>query len=634
MEEVQKIRIVKKNDIYSLEYQIGDVFAVDSTWYGGVNVTSRAGIPISLDKEEYELLQEAEADTADGTGTGQRELDHYSYELGVMDAFCEMVHAGLKTLAMSHPCDTREERDGYLKDVIRLCSQYEVKFYKEDEAFLTELFPPELNRDKYNYLFFRTDDVLEQYLQLKSRQKRMMEKGTYTRQAAIDIAVQFGRLLSYPEEGIERLLKYQEREDVLKNMTEDFFPDGTRIDPWFYDIRVPDLEELGRQYVLTQHGILDDGRIHTQQIQDLIDTAAKAGGGVIVVPAGTYLTGSLFFRQGVHLYVSEGGTLKGSDDISDYKLCETRIEGETCKYFAALINADGLDGFTMCGPGVIDGSGLRSWKAFWLRREWNPKCTNKDEQRPRLVYISNSRNVMVAGLHLQNSHFWTNHIYKSSRVKYLGCHIFSPAGPVKSPSTDAIDIDVCTDFLVKNCYMEVNDDAVVLKGGKGPWADSAPENGSNERVIVEDCTYGFCHACLTCGSESVHNRNIIFRRGKVTSGYNLLCLKMRPDTPQHYEYITVEDIEAKVANFISINPWTQFYDRKGREDIPLSMADHIIMRDCVCECDTYFNVAKKEDQYRLSDFTFENLRIIAKESRFDAEAAENMTVKNVRVEEK
>lgn len=234
--------------------------------------------------------------------------------------------------------------------------------------------------------------------------------------------------------------------------------------------------------------------------------AHENGGGVIVVPEGTYRTGSLFFRQGVNLYVEEGGVLKRSDDISDYELKMTRIEGETCSYFTAMINADGVDGFTMCGPGTIDGNGLRSWKAFWLRRAWNPACTNKDEQRPRLIYISNSRNVLIAGLHLINSHFWTTHIYKCDHVKYLGCAICSPAAPVKAPSTDAIDIDVCTDVLVKDCYLEVNDDSVVLKGGKGPWADQMEENGSNERILVEDCTYGFCHGCLTCGSH--HNEKL------------------------------------------------------------------------------------------------------------------------------
>lgn len=411
------------------------------------------------------------------------------------------------------------------------------------------------------------------------------------------------------------------------------FPDGTVIDDWFYDIRVPDLSELGRQYVLTRYDILDDGKIHTREIQQLIDKAAQEGGGVIVVPAGTYLTGSLFFRQGVHLYVEQGGTLKGSDDISDYPVLETRMEGETCPYFAALINADGLDGFTMCGSGTIDGNGLRAWKAFWLRRAWNPACTNKDEQRPRLVYISNCQNVIVADLHLQNAHFWTNHIYKSHHVKYLNCHIFSPAAPVKAPSTDAIDIDVCTDFLVKNCYMEVNDDAVVLKGGKGPWADTAPENGSNERIIIEDCVYGFCHGCLTCGSESVHNRNVILRRIKVSSGHNMLWLKMRPDTPQRYEYILVDGVEGKITNFINVNPWKQFFDLKGRTDMPVSVAEHVTLQNCTCECNIYFNVTPNEEQYLLSDFTFENLHITTKKSRFHEEYIQNVTVRDVEVEE-
>lgn len=155
-------------------------------------------------------------------------------------------------------------------------------------------------------------------------------------------------------------------------------------------------------------------------------------------------------------------------------------------------------------------------------------------------------NVLVAGLNLQNAHFWTNHLYQCDYVKYLNCRIYSPASPIKAPSTDAIDIDVCHDVLMKNCYLEVNDDSIVLKGGKGPWADTAPENGINERVLVEDCIYGFCHGCLTCGSESVHNKNIIVRRIKVLDGNNLLWLKMRPDTPQHYEYILMEDIPFQV----------------------------------------------------------------------------------------
>lgn len=416
-------------------------------------------------------------------------------------------------------------------------------------------------------------------------------------------------------------------------MRTEFFPDGTPIDPWFYDTKVPELSELGKQYVLTDHGITG-GQVQTAQIQKLIDTAYENGGGVIVVPAGSFLTGALFFKQGVHLYIAEGGMLKGSEHITDYPVCQTRIEGESCLYYPALINADGVDGFVMCGKGIIDGSGQRSWEAFWQRRKWNPQCTNKDEQRPRLVFISNSKNVILSGLRMQNSHFWNCHIYKCDHVKFLGCTILSPKEPIKAPSTDAIDVDVCSDVLIKHCYVAVDDDAVALKGGKGPWADQAPENGPNERVIIEDCEYGFCHSCLTCGSESIHNRNIIVRRIKVSGAQKLLWLKMRPDTPQHYEYITVEDIEGEFQNFIMAKPWTQFYDLKGRKDIPMSYADHVTMRNVHCRCDTFFHVFREDEQYLLSDFLFENLTVEAKTSGFQEGIIRNLTCNNVTVVEK
>lgn len=392
---------------------------------------------------------------------------------------------------------------------------------------------------------------------------------------------------------------------------QEYFPDGTPIAPWFYETEIPTLEQLGKPYCLTDYGITEDGKIHTAQIQALIDKIAAQGGGVLVVPEGTYRTGALHFRQGVNLYLAQGGTLLGSDDLSDYELTETRMEGEICTYFTALINAEGLDGFTIAGPGTIDGNGQRAWKAFWMRRRWNPACTNKDEQRPRLVFLTRCSNVRIAQVTLQNSHYWTTHLYRCDHVKYLGCRIFSPAAPVPAPSTDAIDIDFCTDVLVKNCYLEVNDDSVVIKGGRGPWADTQPGNGISERILVEDCHYGFCHGCLTCGSESVGCKNVLIRRLRVDKALNLLWLKMRPDTPQHYQYIRMEDVTGEIESFLNIKPWTQFYDLKDRKDIPLSYGDHIAVENCTCVCDAAFDIDPEPTQYQLRDFTFKNLTLQA-----------------------
>ncbi len=412
----------------------------------------------------------------------------------------------------------------------------------------------------------------------------------------------------------------------------ELFPDGTPIDSWFYDTRVPELSELGTQYIITDYGVRSDGKIYTKEIQHIIDTAAANGGGVVVVPAGTYYSGALYFKQGVHLYVSRGGVLMGSDDVTDYPVCVTRIEGETCKYLPALLNAEGVDGMCIIGDGVIDGNGLRSWKAFWHRREWNPACTNKDEQRPRLLYISESSNITISGLTLQNSHFWTTHLYRCDHVKYINCRITSPAEPVRAPSTDAIDIDVCSDVLIKGCYFAVNDDSVVLKGGKGPWADTAPENGSNERIIVEDCEYGFCHGCLTCGSESIHNRNIIVRRVKLGGPSNMLWLKMRPDTVQKYEYVTVEDVTGEVDHLICIHPWTQFFDLKGRTDIPVSVAENITVRNCRCDCGIFFDAEAAPEQYILKDFTLEDIDVRSRVNGYRDDIAENTKVINVSVD--
>ena len=192
-----RIRIVKKNDDYSQDYQVGDEFTVEGTWYGGVHVTSPSGVPLSLDEEEFEAADQRE----------ERKIDRYSYELGVMDCFCEMVAAGLKTLAMSHPCDTKEERDSYEEDVRRICDSYGIQYYPEDEPFLTDLFPEELNKDKFNYLFFRDPETLGRYMALKREKVHMIKEGMYQGEKGGRIGGEFGRLLCYPEEGICRYIE-------------------------------------------------------------------------------------------------------------------------------------------------------------------------------------------------------------------------------------------------------------------------------------------------------------------------------------------------------------------------------------------------------------------------------------------
>ena len=423
-----------------------------------------------------------------------------------------------------------------------------------------------------------------------------------------------------------------------KEAKPDIWPDGSPVSAWFSDTSRVDVTKLGRRYVVTDYGVKNySEQVQTKEMQAVIDRCAQEGGGVIVVPRGFVVSGSLFFKPGTHLMIEANGELRGSDRIRDFKLVKTRMEGQTLDYFAALVNADGCDGFTITGPGTINGNGQAYWEEFWIRRKYNRNCTNLEAMRPRNVYISNCKNVTVQDVRIINSPFWTNHLYKCENVRYLGCYIFAPTDNVTpvdpnrgAPSSDAIDLDVCKNVLISGCYMSVCDDAVVLKGGKGTWADKDPDNGPCENIMVSDCTYGRVPGCLTLGSESLHDKNVVLRRCQVHDANRVLWLKMRPDTPQHYEYVKVEDLTGDCASFLVVRPWTQFFKPEQRDDMPLSKCNNITVRNIQMDCKNFFDVGTS-DKYRLVDFLFENIVVTDQKKAFEPQMIENCVVKNVTI---
>lgn len=411
------------------------------------------------------------------------------------------------------------------------------------------------------------------------------------------------------------------------------FPDGTPIPAWFSDTTKIQLSEMGKQYVITDYGVVNDSNIiQTERIQAIIDRCHENGGGVVVIPEGTFLTGSLFFTKGVNLYITEKGTIKGSDAITHYKIVPTRLEGQTLNYFAALINAENHDGFTIAGKGTINGNGTRFYDEFWLRRKVNRKCTNLEALRPRMVYIANSKDVKVCDVHMTHSGFWTNHLYKCQRVKYLGCHIFAPTdGYPKGPSTDAIDIDACEDFLVDRCWVNVNDDGVCIKGGKGTFVDKDSTNGPCRNVIVQNCYFKKAGGGVTFGSECYDASNVIIRDCQFNGTGNILLFKLRPDTPQRYENVRAENCSGETRFSIRASKWTQFYNKLERDDMPKSIVNNVTMRNInVHSTEKFYSVSPSED-YILGDFVFENINATDPGGKMDTSILRSCKLKNVKL---
>lgn len=142
-----------------------------------------------------------------------KKLDRYSYQCGVIDAFNEVVRAGVKRIALSHPADTKEEAMELIPFSQQICQQYGNHFYLEESPLLTDLFPISLNKGKYNIIYYRQEEDIRQYLALKKRKQQLLEQQAYQGEARRQIAVEYGKLLSYSPEAIERYLAQNEEKE-------------------------------------------------------------------------------------------------------------------------------------------------------------------------------------------------------------------------------------------------------------------------------------------------------------------------------------------------------------------------------------------------------------------------------------
>jgi polygalacturonase len=311
-----------------------------------------------------------------------------------------------------------------------------------------------------------------------------------------------------------------------------------------------------KRFVISDFGAVADGKtVNTKAIQSAIDKCAASGGGVVVVPKGTFLSGAIFLKQGANLCVEQDGVLKGTTNIDDYPQIQTRWEGVEEQWTSAFVNADGLSNLDISGKGTIDGSGEE-----WLqgnRGGRSPgKAAPKDAPkatptaatpppaarrgRPRLIGIQNCTHVHVDGLNLHNQAVWCLFILYSEDVVAEDLHITAEHN---IPSSDGMDIDSSKHVRVNNVYIDVNDDCISIKSGKD--ADGLRVNRPAEDIIIENSHFAYGHGGVAMGSETSGGiRNVEVRNCVCDSG-NLapIRFKSQPSRGGVVENITYRDIK-------------------------------------------------------------------------------------------
>jgi polygalacturonase len=224
---------------------------------------------------------------------------------------------------------------------------------------------------------------------------------------------------------------------------------------------------------IQKYGAVGDGvATNTTAIQSAIDAASHAGGGIVEIPAGTYLSGPLHMASQINLRVDDGATLRMLP-LDKYPGGTTNPEN--------FIGGSGLHDFAISGSGTIDGQGIPWW----------PFARVRGAARPRMIALSGCDRVLIEHVHLTNSPMF--HIAiggKSSNVTVRGIMVRAnrsddPVNP--GHNTDACDVSGRF-VLIQDCDISVGDDNFTC-------------GGNTSDVLITNCTYGYGHG-VSIGSHT------------------------------------------------------------------------------------------------------------------------------------
>lgn len=185
----------------------------------------------------------------------------------------------------------------------------------------------------------------------------------------------------------------------------------------------------------------------TAAIQKAIDRCAEQGGGLVRLPSGVWLTGTLYLASHVTLHLEKGCTLLGSRDRNDYGRPRAVATGGQPASFAypAILAGSNLQDIAVTGEGTIDGQG----EAF----------RDKTKLRPKAIYLTGCRDVHVENVSLKNAGSWMQHYRDCDRLTIRKITVFNHV----SFNNDGLNIDSCRDVTIADCRVDSDDDGIVLK---------------------------------------------------------------------------------------------------------------------------------------------------------------------------
>ncbi len=350
-------------------------------------------------------------------------------------------------------------------------------------------------------------------------------------------------------------------------------------------IKAPQFKK--QDFLITNYGAVNDGKTKsTEAFKKAIEACHNSGGGRVIVPTGTFLTGAIYLKSNVELHLEDNAKILFSRDPKDYPIVFTRWEGMECMNYSSLIYAYGEENIAVSGNGILDGNadnenwwnwnGSKSygWKEGMpkqtparnalhemMHKEIDPRKRvfgDGHYLRPNLIQPYNCKNIRIADVKMVNSPMWFINPVLCENVIVEKVRIVS-----HGPNNDGCDPESCKNVLIKDCYFDTGDDCIAIKSGRDE--DGRRIGRPAENHIIEGCEMKDGHGGVVIGSEIAGGARNIYAINCIMDSPNLdrvLRLKTSSSRGGIIENIFMKDVKVGAYKDAAIT-CNMFYESPG-----------------------------------------------------------------------
>jgi polygalacturonase len=279
-------------------------------------------------------------------------------------------------------------------------------------------------------------------------------------------------------------------------------------------VNVPDFSKTAQLNILDFGAKSDDQEKTSLAIAKAITRANELGGGRVIVPAGEWSTGKIHLKSNVNLHLEKDAVLLFSGNPDDYlPAVHSTWEGMECMNYSPLIYAYACKNVAITGEGTLKAK-MEIWKTWFsrpkphmesIKRLYNlasvyapmserEMVNDTAHMRPQFIQFNRCENVLLEGVNIVNSPFWTIHPYLSKHITIRRINVYA-----HGHNNDGVDPEMSQNVLIENCVFDQGDDAIAIKSGRNPegWRLKVP----SRKIIIRNCLVKNGHQLLALGSE-------------------------------------------------------------------------------------------------------------------------------------